>query len=177
MARENEREAIRNLQRYLRQLSYFNEEIGEAPIDGIFDEATREALRAFQELEGLAATGTADQVTWERLYGAYLASLEARRAPRSISHFPQIPENYTVEVGETQFLVSIIQNALFELAILYDGLDGVPQSGVYDENTARAVRAFQAAHALPQTGGVDRATWNALADAYNRNFASPYLRR
>ena len=177
MARENEREAITQLQTYLRHLSYFHEEIGEIPIDGIFERDTRAALRAFQELEGLAVTGVADLETWERLYAAYLASTEEKQAPTSISYFPQIPENYTLEVGEAQFLVSIVQNALFELALFYDGLEGVPQSGVYDEETARAVRAFQAANGLAQTGGVDRATWNALAQAYNRNFASPYLKR
>ena len=177
MARQNEREAIRNLQRYLRQLSYFHEEIGEVPIDGIFDSATREALIAFQELEGLTPTGEADFETWERLYAAYLASLEAKSEPQRFAYFPQIPENYTLEVGEAQFLVSIVQNALFELALFYDGLENVPQSGVYDEETARGVRAFQGANGLPQTGGVDRATWNALAEAYNRNFANPYLKR
>ncbi len=176
MARENEREAIRNLQRYLRHLSYFNEEIGEVPIDGIFGTDTEAAIRAFQESEGLPVTGRADRETWERLFEVYTASVESKRPPRAISHFPQIPENYTVEVGEVQFLVSIIQNALQELSVIYDGIEDVPQTGAYDERTAEAVRVFQDIVGLPPTGAVDRTTWNALADAYNRNFASPYLR-
>ena len=177
MARENEQESIRNLQRYLRHLSYFNEEIGEAPIDGVFDTDTEAALRAFQRAKGLPETGLADRDTFERLFDAYRASVERKRPPRAISHFPQIPENYTVEVGEAQFLVSIIQHALAELAVIYDGLDDVPQSGEYDEQTAAAVRIFQGINGLPETGAVDRTTWNALADAYNRTFAAPYLRR
>lgn len=177
MARENEREAIQNLQRYLRRLSYFNEEIGAVPIDGVFDRETEGALRSFQRAEGLPETGRADRDTWERLYAAFVAETEKRRAPSRIAHFPEIPENYTVEVGETQFLVSIIQHALSELSVIYDGIGEVPVSGVYDARTAEAVRAFQRAHGLPESGGVDRATWNALADAYNRNFASSYLRQ
>ena len=167
---ENQREAIRNLQRYLRQLAYFDETIGEVPIDGLFDKATEEGLRAFQRGEGLAPTGRADQETWERLFAAYKSSLAERQAPARIAQFPRLPERYTVEVGETQFLVRIIQNALQELAIIYDDLGEVPQSGFYDEDTAAAVRLFQKKHGLPQTGAVDLATWNALADAYNRNF-------
>lgn len=177
MARENEREAVRNLQRYLRHLSYFNEEIIEAPIDGIFDSDTEEALRAFQEKEGLPPTGRADLETWERLFRVYSDSVASKQEPNRIAHFPQIPENYTVEVGEVQFLVSIIQNALHELSGLYDGLDAVPQSGVYDEATAEAMQRFQEINGLPPTGAVDRTTWNALADAYNRNLNSPYSRQ
>ena len=175
MARENEREAVRALQRYLRHLSYFHEEIGEVPLDGIFDRDTAEALRAFQALEGLPQTGKADPETWERLVAAYEASVVSKRAPERMAYFPQIPENYAVEVGDAQFLVAVIQNALHELSTVYEGLDDVPQSGVYDAATAEAVKAFQAVYGLPATGAVDRTTWNALADAYNRHLHEPYL--
>ena len=133
-------------------------------------------MRAFQQKVGLPVTGRVDLATWEALFAAYTASLEQRREPERIAHFPKIPESYTVEMGETQFLVSIIQNALQELSGVYDQLGEVPQTGAYDEQTASAVREFQNIHGLPQTGAVDRTTWNAIADAYNRNFASPYLR-
>ena len=176
MAKENKREAVRALQRYLRHLSYFNEEIGEVPIDGVFDRDTAEALRAFQALKGLPQTGKADLETWERLVAAYEASVASKRAPERMAHFPQIPENYAVEVGEAQFLVAVIQNALHELSAVYEGLDNVPQSGVYDAATAEAVKAFQAVYGLPATGAVDRTTWNAIADAYDRQLHEPYLR-
>ena len=174
---DNKRKAIQNLQRYLRQLSYFNEEILEPPIDGIFERDTEEALRAFQRSASLPPTGRADRETFERLYEAYLASLAARAEPLRIPHFPQIPEDYTVEVGDTQFWVQIIQNALHELSSVYDELENVSQSGVYDADTATAVRAFQRIHGLPATGAVDRTTWNALAEAYNRNLNRSYWRQ
>ena len=177
MARANEREAVLQIQRFLRQLSYFDKEIPPVSIDGVFDTATDEAVRAFQKKAGLPVTGRVDLATWEALFAAYTASLEEQREPARIAHFPKIPQNYTVEMGETQFLVSIIQNALQELSTVYDSMGEVPQSGVYDEPTAAAVRTVQQAHGLPETGGVDRATWNAIADAYNRNFANPYLRQ
>ena len=170
MPNDNERVAIANLQRYLRQLAYFDETLGEVPIDGIFDTATEEALRAFQESVGLPPTGRTDFVTWEALFAAYLQSLEEHSAPHRIAHFPRLPENYTIEIGDVQFLVRIIQNALQELGAIYDDIGEVPQSGEYDEATAAAVRVFQEKHGLPPTGAVDRRTWNALADAYNRNF-------
>lgn len=177
MAKQNEREAILLLQRYLRQLSYHNSEIIPVPLDGIFGSDTEAALRAFQAGVGLPQTGRADQDTWEQLYAAYLESLREKSAPERIAHFPQIPEDYRVEVGETQFLVAIIQNALHELSSVYDEAVDLPQSGIYDAETAEAVRAFQGIFGLPATGAVDRTTWNAIATAYNRNLNAPYSRQ
>ena len=45
--------AVANLQRYLRQLAYTSPEIGQVPVDGIFDSATRDALQNYQRLAGL----------------------------------------------------------------------------------------------------------------------------
>ncbi len=48
-----------------------------------------------------------------------------------------------------------------------EGADSLPAvDGIYSENTACAVRRFQAAHGLPVTGVVDFATWTALSAAY-----------
>jgi peptidoglycan hydrolase-like protein with peptidoglycan-binding domain len=169
---QNESQAIRNLQRYLRTLSYFEKELPEVPIDGIYDTATENAVRIFQRLEDLPQTGRVDRPTWDRLYARYREDQSRRDTPARISHFPRLPENYSVELGETQFLVRVIQHALQELAVLYTWEEAVPLSGIYDEATARAVRQFQGANGLPATGGVDLTTWNALADAYNRTFAN-----
>jgi peptidoglycan hydrolase-like protein with peptidoglycan-binding domain len=171
MQEENKRVAIRNLQRYLRAIAYFDERIPKVGIDGVYGPETERAVRAFQQIAKLPVTGTVDQVTWEALYAYYLADQAKHDAPVRISHFPRLPEDYTLEVGEQQFLVSIIQNALRELAVDYDWPVEVPLTGSYDEATASAVRVFQELNGLPATGGVDRATWNALANTYNRTFA------
>ena len=73
MAYENNAAAVRALQRYLRTLSYFHNAGGRVPIDGIFDTATEDAVRVFQEKSGLPVTGRVDQATFEALLAAYLA--------------------------------------------------------------------------------------------------------
>ncbi len=174
MQEENRRVAIRNLQRYLRALSYDEPRIPAIAIDGFYDAQTEAAVRAFQELYGLPITGRVDQATFERLYQAFVQDRERRGPPQRISHFPRFPQGYTIEVGDQQFLASVIQHALSELAIDYD-FPTVPQiTGVYDEDTAAAIRFFQALNGLPATGGVDLATWNALANVYNRTFADSF---
>ena len=171
MTHENHAPATRALQRYLRTLSYFNNNMNGVPIDGVFDSATEQAVLNFQKAQGLPQTGRVDQATFELLYKRFLEEQERRAAPARISHFPRLPENYTVEMGDTQFLVQIIQHALQELAVSYLWDVQPPLSGVYDSDTAAAVKKFQQANGLPATGNVDLFTWNALANAYNRQFA------
>lgn len=170
MERTNEREAIRNLQRYLRQLSYVSDTIPAPPIDGIYDTRTGEAVRAFQESEGLPVTGVADLATFELLFQRYQESLRRESAPVPLAQFPRLSPGYALREGDENFLVRLIQYALGELDLIYEGFDDVPQSGIYDEATAAAVRDFQGRHGLPATGEVDRATWDAIATTYNREF-------
>ena len=170
MAYGNETEAIRNLQRYLRQLSYVDKRIPAPPIDGIYESATREAVRAFQEIEGLPATGVVDKKTWDLLYKRYRESLVRESAPVPIAQFPRLSAGYALREGDENFLVRLIQYALGELELIYKGFDSVPQTGVYDAATMAAVKSFQKRQGLPETGEVDRETWDALANTYNREF-------
>ena len=170
MAYGNETEAIRNLQRYLRQLSFVDKRIPAPPIDGIYESATREAVRAFQEIEGLPATGVVDKKTWDLLYRRYQESLVRESAPVPIAQFPRLSAGYALREGDESFLVRLIQYALGELELIYKGFDSVPQTGVYDAATMAAVKSFQKRQGLPETGEVDRETWDALANAYNREF-------
>ena len=70
---DREKEAIAEVQRYLRAVSYRHESIPHVGIDGIYGEETREAVRAFQILFSLLATGVADEETFSRLYKELLA--------------------------------------------------------------------------------------------------------
>ncbi len=167
----NESQAIQNLQRYLRQLSYHSA-ITAPPIDGIYEAQTRQALGEFQQLYGIPVTGIADRDTWDILYAAYRASLGENSPPRAVSLFPTEEKNFAFRAQSTGFPVSALQYILLELSALYSELEDVTISGIYDEQTAKAVRAFQEKNALPADGEVGLGTWNALVDQYNLLFVS-----
>ncbi len=171
MPSEIEKSAVANLQRYLRTLYYFDDTLSPTPVDGVFDRATEEAVRRFQQSEGLPETGRVDQDTWERLFSRYEKEKTFRRAPARIAHFPRVPDDYRVAIGEEQFLVRVIQHALQEIALDFNFPAAVPQSGRYDEDTAKAIRVLQKASGLPEDGEVDRATWEELARYYNYLYA------
>ena len=168
MRQNNEREAVRNIQRYLRRLSYTDPSIPPVPIDGIFGEATRESLVAFQKMNGLEGSGIADRESWEMLYKRYLAAADRYTPPSGFSVFPRVPDDYAIGVGEFSFAVSAVQFLLSEVSAIIDAIDQVPITGRYDIETARAVSLFQDASGLSVTGEVDLMTWEVLVDTYER---------
>ena len=163
---QNKREAVLNLQKYLRRLSFAEGKVNTVPIDGIFDSATKDALIDFQEKMGLDATGVADKRTWDVLYSEYLKATKDERELEGLYFFPSLPVDYTVSLGDTLTLVRIIQLLLLELRASYDIFEEVAESGTFDVTTSEAIRRFQGINGLPQTGEVDLSTWNRIIREY-----------
>ena len=164
---KNRREAITNLQKYLRRLAASPERANTIPIDGIFESATREALIDFQRQMGLDATGIADKRTWDILYKEYLDATRDEREMQGLYFFPSLPTGYTVALGDTLTLVRIIQLLLLELRASYDIFEDVVESGTFDTATSDAIRDFQRINGLPETGEVDIRTWNRIVREYS----------
>ncbi len=162
-----EADARRNLQTYLRQLSYTDPSIPAVPIDGISGERTTNAIRAFQKNYGLPETGVADQQTWDEIYGAFLTSVRINARPKPFFLFPSNPVNYAISDGDEGFLVRTVQYLLQELAVLFPSFNDVNDTGVYDRATQRAIREFQARTLNDQTGNTNRETWNSLVSLYD----------
>ena len=161
-----ERVAIRNLQRYLRQLSFFDPDIPPLPVSGVRDPHTQDALIAFQRKNGLTPNGIADEQTWNLLYEQYSASIKEHSPPERMPVYPRLPERSVLDVGDVGFPVTAVQYMLDELSIYFDGLEEIPQNGIYDQRTASAVAEFQKRNLLPITGKVDKETWDSLVRSY-----------
>ena len=67
--------------------------------------------------------------------------------------------SYGVGVGSLQALLDALGGSIPELPPLSVDL-------IFGPQTEEAVRTFQSLYGLPETGEVDRATWNALLGAY-----------
>ncbi len=160
-----EEDARRNLQKYLRQLAYFDDNIPLVPLDGNQMSDTTDAIRAYQARSGLPVTGVADRETWEAIYEDYLISLENEAPPSGFSPFPSKPKGYSVKLEDDGFIVSSIQHMLEEISVFFP-ITAVEVTGVYDEETRDAVSEVQARYLLPVTGEVDKLTWNALVRLY-----------
>ena len=165
---ENEAQATANLQRYLRQLSYHHPEITPPPIDGIFERDTEESLKDFQAMVGLPVTGRADRRTWDALYAMYRASIAENEPPRTVAILPFVAGEILLQKGDEGFTINVLQYMLRELGESLAELEEVEITGIFDENTARAVRLFRVQNGLPDGETVDLITWNTLVDRFNR---------
>lgn len=163
---QNQREAIKNIQKYLRHLSYHNENINPVPIDGVWESDTQKAVAAFQKENGLRMTGTVDRETWDKLKAEYDKSVAENSPPVMLNLFPREPQGYALSLGNKGFLTDAVQYMLGELSRLYF-LPNFSITGEYDQNTANAVSEFQKRNLIPQSGKVDRETWDAMTIQHN----------
>ena len=160
-----ESDAIRNIQTYLRHLSFHSDEINDVPIDGIWDSETSRAVAAFQKQQGLPVTGTVDRDTWDVLKKEYDLSVARNSPPVALALFPRYPENFVIRSGDTGYLVDTVQFLIDQLERLYGFTPA--RSGVFDKETVEAVRDFQKRNNISVTGDVDRETWDAMAIQHN----------
>ncbi|GIW72206.1 MAG: hypothetical protein KatS3mg102_1748 [Planctomycetota bacterium] len=159
-------ESVRTLQRALLELGY---ELPRYGADGGFGAETEAALRAFQRDAGLQPTGRLDQATVRALDARLAGGGGAEGAPGAAGpalHGPLAGEptlarvaagELTLASGSRGPAVRILQEQLNAL-----GMDAGRADGWYGNRTAGAVRRLQAAAGLPQTGVLDAATVRAL---------------
>lgn len=163
----NLNQAIRNLQTYLRSISFVDERIERVPIDGIFDSSTEEAVASFQRTRGLPETAIVDKATWDAIYEEYLELERAQSREKSQSFFPSSPYDYEASLGEESAFVAILQIMLRELKVIFDRIPDLAVDGVFGKDTEEAVKAFQGASLIKVTGRVDLETYNRLVRAFH----------
>ncbi len=160
--KEQEKAHIRELQELLHGISYYDERIPRILPDGIYGAQTQEAVRVFQNANGLTETGETNHATWERIAAAYRRFVDT--LARALEVFPR-DRSQVIGVGDTGLPVLVIQAILRALSEEYQNLPLIEVTGLYGPDTMRAVREFQELTALPATGAVDLYTWNLLAAA------------
>ncbi len=162
---EDRRNHIREIQEYLRAISFLDKRIPQIGVDGIYGPQTKEAVIAYQRARGLPITGTVNQETWNYLATEYRIIRDLQTAPRSISPFPSV--THVIRPGDRGAIVTILQVLLDEIGKRYPNLPRVPVTSVYDEATEQAVKTFQKNAKREVTGEVAKGDWDHLADAYN----------
>ncbi|MGM9647905.1 MAG: peptidoglycan-binding protein [Eubacteriales bacterium] len=165
MDTRDQRLSIIEIQRNLRELANAGWDLPSITADGIYGEQTREAVRRFQKIAGLPITGRVDLITWEALHATSATARWERALAAPIYPWNRPLAGDTTLPGERTDLVYIVQLILRE-SLPYDFT--LPLTGVLDPATRDALLRFQRINKLPQSGVIDRVTWEALADAYNK---------
>ncbi len=166
---------VQTIQTQLNRISRNFPEIPKiAEVDGIYDDKTAAAVKEFQFLFNLPQTGEVDEATWYQLSYIYtsvkrLADLESEglRIEEITRDFPTV-----LKEGDSGRNVSSFQYYLAVVGAYYASVLPISITGDYDEATVESVKSFQQTFGLPQTGIMDRKTWNDLYAAYAGILAS-----
>ncbi|HBB72801.1 MAG TPA: spore cortex-lytic enzyme, pre-pro-form [Ruminococcus sp.] len=152
------RQHIYEIQTYLHAIALMDDSIPLVIPNGIYDNDTIIAVKAFQRKYGLPDTGNTDTATWNKIVSVYRSELMA--APIPYAAFPSA--KYTAAPGDSGQLIYILQAMLHDVSTHYDNAPDVTICGDYNQATESAVRRFQQWSGLPQNGRVDSGTWNML---------------
>ena len=158
----NLQDAILNLQRYLRAISFIDSRITRVPVDGLFDSDTQRAVSEYQQTRGIPETGIVDKNTWDRIFDEYQTITQNQDRTPAVNFFPTVPEKYEAALGEESTFISLVQLLLRELSVIYDDFPEIAITGVFDAPTEEAVKIFQLASGLEPTGRIDLLTWNRM---------------
>lgn len=157
------------VQQYLNEISGDYPAIPKIPvIDGVFGEATENAVIEFQRIFNLTPDGIVGPATWNKMTLLYVA---IRRLAELDSEGQRIL-GASIEfvtpsgLGDEGAKVTYIQYFLGVISQFDPRVPYVPVSGSFEQSTQNSVSQFQRAYGLPVTGVVDRPTWDKLYDTY-----------
>ena len=151
---------VRNLQRWLRTLFKETGEIPEVFIDGVYDSETRNAVKVFQEKNGIDPTGEADAFTFNAIFEAYRLIMKGAEVLGYAPDFDSFNEG-RLAFGDELDDIFVLQ-ALLNTVAIDDARYYVPLSGRFDEKTLGSVNLFRRATGREEGNYVDRALWNDL---------------
>jgi peptidoglycan hydrolase-like protein with peptidoglycan-binding domain len=140
--------AVRSLQRTLVMIKLLDFE----EIDGIFGPHTEDAVRSFQEGEGITVDGIAGPQTWGAL--------------------PAPPDTPLLAKGSQGAAVSALQQGLTTFGGSGAPTDPGAIDGDFGPNTESAVRAYQSDHGVAVDGIVGDRTWWVPAGGAGATLAS-----
>lgn len=143
--------------------------------DGLFDQATDRAVRAFQQIFQLTPDGIIGNATWNRISYIYTAVKGLAELDSEGIALGEIPQQYGTDLheGDTGNDVRVVQYFLAVIAYFYDTVPPLTVNGIYDQQTVNTVQAFQQNFGLPVTGVVDEETWGAIYRVYRGLFEDP----
>lgn len=109
-----------------------------------------------------------DQSTWYRIEYIYNSVKKLAELSSEGEQFENVQKQYTEDLrpGMESMQVKLVQYYLAVVGAYYEQVQPVEITGYYGDQTAASVRSFQQVFGLPQTGIINRATWNQLTDAY-----------
>ncbi len=162
----NQGVGVKTIQYYLNILAYFNPALSMVPLDGVYGADTTAAVRTFQSFYGLPVTGMVGINTWNTMNRIYTETVENLREGYSGNRGKLYP-GYFLSEGMQGAAVRDLQTYLSLIGKNYAAIPEIPVTGYFGEQTRAAVKAFQKAFGLDDSGVVGPITWNTIVQQYD----------
>ncbi len=155
---------IRQIQKMLREISFFDNRIERIVPDGIYGGQTESSVRSFQRSNNLRETGVVDNDTWDKITEVYEDIVRKNREAVGL----ELAEDTAlpIRVGSEARSLYVIQAMLLALSEVFDNLGGVEVTGIYDYSTQSAVRDIRILNGLEPDADIDREFVNRLVKLY-----------
>ena len=157
--------SIRDLQHMLNHLSYQYPALPRLAEHGTFDELTLEAVMIFQRDFAPPVTGIVDENTWYAIVSAYQYGQLNYGFPPSLRVFPN--GTFATEQGEISAQMRVAQVIFVSLPPTIVNFKRGTPDGINAGANRENLVALQRLAALPETGTLNRATWDFLARLYH----------
>lgn len=155
---------VRMIQYYLQVVAAYYDTVPPLTTTGVYDDATYQAVMAFQRTFGLTLDGIMGQQTWNELYKAYRGILDSTAVMEGgVVLYP----GTVLRIGSQGEYVQILQEYLAYISEFYPEIPAVQVTGVFGNQTQAAVIAFQNLFGLEAAGIVGPLTWDAIASLYS----------
>lgn len=139
------------------------------PANGLYGEATAEAVRVFQGVFGLPQTGVVNKATWYQIKFIFAAvkglaelTSEGLRPSEVEQTFPE-----QLQRGDYGQPVRSVQYYLNVISFFNPEIPEVAADGVFGEATEQQVIAFERFYGLNPDGIVDFRTWQLIQNIYD----------
>ena len=155
---------VRMIQYYLQVVAAYYDTVPPLTTTGVYDDATYQAVMAFQRTFGLTPDGIMGQQTWNELYKAYRGILDSTAVMEGgVVLYP----GTVLRIGSQGEYVQILQEYLAYISEFYPEIPAVQVTGVFGNQTQAAVIAFQNLFGLEAACIVGPLTWDAIASLYS----------
>ncbi len=162
------------IQYYIDYLSAYYNTIPSLAVDGVYGDATRNAVLAVQRTFGLPEDGILGEQTWNAIANAYYGIIS--RIPVTFTEGNIVPyQGVVLRQGAETETVRILQEYLNYISDFIPEIPSVSPTGYFGPQTQQAVEAFQRLYGLPVTGYVEAVTWDNIADLYSDLFVGNRL--
>lgn len=167
---------VLTLQYYLSYIALFILSVLSPAVDGTFGSGTANSVRSYQSTYGLDESGEVDELTWNSIENTYYGILQT--IPYEYEDGLILPyPGRVLRIGIEGDDVSALQDYLNYISDYYPSIPKVNADGIFGEQTARAVRAFNEELGLP--GNPERVTalvWNAIINVYDDLYTGSFVR-